>query len=637
MAKSKNNPANSSARSSLDRRGFLRGAATAAGAAGLIGTPPVAMAQQAALKPETTGAAPEVTSNQRPGSDFMVDVVKSLGFEYVAANPGSSFRGVQESIITYGGNKSPEWLTCCHEESSAAMAHGYAKIEGKPMMIMAHGTVGLQHASMAIYNAWCDRVPVYIVLGNILDVNYRRGNAEWVHSVQDAAAMARDFLKWDDTPVTLQHFAESAVRAYKIAMTPPYEPVAIVADGALQEEPIAEKNLRIPKLTMSAPPQGESAAVKEAAKMLVAAENPVIVAGRVARTPHGIELLVELAETLQAPVKDQRLRMNFPTRHPLASNVRLNDADVILSLETQDLWSSMNSQTGLNKFGMETHKTTNAKLIDISSVELNYKSNYQDFGHYLEPALSITGDVEATLPMLIEEVKKLLTADRKRALAERGAKIVEANRKARERDRELATLGWDASPISTARLSAELWNQIKNEDWSLVSTDNFQSAWPSRLWDFTKYHQYIGGQGGAGIGYGAPAAVGAALANRKHGRLTVNNQCDGDLNYAPGVLWTAAHHRIPMLSVMHNNRAYHQERMYLQMMGNKFDRGLGNSDVGTALNDPFIDYASIAKGYGLYAEGPISDPKELGPALTRAIARVKAGQPALLDTVTQPR
>jgi thiamine pyrophosphate-dependent acetolactate synthase large subunit-like protein len=578
-----------------------------------------------------------VTSNQRPGADFMVDVFKTLGFEYCAANPGSSFRGLQESLITYGGNKSPEWLTCCHEESSAAMAHGYFKVEGKPMMIMAHGTVGLQHASMAIYNAWCDRVPVYVVLGNILDVNYRRGNAEWVHSVQDAAAMVRDYIKWDDTPVTLQHFAESAVRAYKVAMTPPYEPVAIVADGALQEEPISEKNLRIPKLALSAPPQGEIAAARQAAKMLVEAENPMIVAGRVARTPKGVELLVELAETLQAPVCDQRLRMNFPTRHPLAGNADLKNADVILSLETQDLWSSLNNQTGLNKFGMEFRRTANGKLIDISAVELNYKSNYQDFGHYLEPALSITGDVEATLPSLIEEIRKLLTADRKRALAERGAKIVDANRKARERDRELATLAWDASPISTARLSAELWAQIKNEDWSLVSTDNFQSAWPGRLWDFTKHYQYIGGQGGAGIGYGAPAAVGAALANRKYGRLTINIQCDGDFNYAPGVFWTAAHHRIPMLSVMHNNRAYHQERMYLQMMGNKFDRGLGNSDVGTALTDPFIDYASIAKGYGLYAEGPISDPKELGPAIGRAIARVKAGQPALLDTVTQPR
>ena len=197
------------------------------------------------------------------------------------------------------------------------MAHGYAKIEGKPMMIMAHGTVGLQHASMAIYNAYADRVPLYIVLGNILDVNFRRNNAEWVHSVQDAASMVRDFVKWDDTPVSLGHFAESAVRAYKIAMTPPYEPVVIVADGALQEEPVAEKNLRIPKLVMSAPPQGDSAAVQEAARMLVAAENPVIVAGRVARTPKGVELLVELAETLQATVKDQRMRMNFPSAHPL--------------------------------------------------------------------------------------------------------------------------------------------------------------------------------------------------------------------------------------------------------------------------------------------------------------------------------
>ena len=231
----------------VDRRGFLRGAAVAAGAARLVGKPPIAMAQQVALKPETSSATAEVSSNQRPGADFMVDVIKSLGIEYCAANPGSSFRGLQESIINYGGNTSPEWLTCCHEESSVAMAHGYAKIEGKPMMIMAHGTVGLQHASMAIYNAYCDRVPIFIVAGNILDVTYRRGNAEWVHSVQDAAAMVRDYTKWDDNPVSLAHFAESAVRAYKIAMTPPYEPVVIVADGALQEEPISEKNLRDPQ------------------------------------------------------------------------------------------------------------------------------------------------------------------------------------------------------------------------------------------------------------------------------------------------------------------------------------------------------------------------------------------------------
>jgi thiamine pyrophosphate-dependent acetolactate synthase large subunit-like protein len=627
----------------VGRRGFLKRAA--ASGAGLAASAPIALAQQAALKPET-GAAVDVTPNVRPGSDFMVDVFKTLGIEYIAANPGSSFRGLQESFINYGKNTSPEWLTCCHEESSVAMAHGYAKIEGKPMMIMAHGTVGLQHASMAIYNAYCDRVPVYIVLGNILDVNYRRGTAEWVHSVQDAAAMVRDYTKWDDTPVSLAHFAESAVRAYNISMTPPYEPVVLVADGTLQEEPVTEKNLRIPKLVMSAPPQGDSGAVAEAAKLLVNAENPVIVAGRVARTPKGIEHLVELADVLQARVQDQRMRMNFPSAHPLyghpgagIATPNLSAHDVILALEAQDLWGITHKMTGFNKFGMESQPSTKpgAKVITVSAIDLNHKSNYQDFGRYVEADLAITGDPEATLPELIEAVKKLLTPDRRRALRERGVKIAAENQAGRARNRELAAIAWDASPISTARLSAELWAQIKNEDWSLVSNDRFVSSWPTRLWDFSKPYHYIGAQGGAGIGYQAPAAVGAALANKKYGRLTVNIQCDGDLNYAPGVLWTAAHHRIPMLNVMHNNRAYHEERMYLALLGAKYDRDLGRSDIGTALNGPNIDYASIAKGYGLYAEGPITDPKDLAPALKRGIERVKAGEPVLLDVVTQPR
>src|SRR3954471_16839025 len=219
----------SSRRRPVGRRTFLQ---SAAATAALVIKPPVATAQPA--PPRSSVASPSAAqiaaangpppartgayTVERPGSDFMVDVIKSLGFEYVAANPGSSFRGLHESIINYGGNKSPELLTCCHEESSVAMAHGYAKIEGKPLMIMAHGTVGLQHASMAIYNAFADRVPVYIVLGNIADAGWRRGDVEWAHSVQDAAAMVRDYTKFDDAPVSLTHFAESAVRAYMIAM-----------------------------------------------------------------------------------------------------------------------------------------------------------------------------------------------------------------------------------------------------------------------------------------------------------------------------------------------------------------------------------------------------------------------------------
>src|SRR6516225_11006551 len=298
---------------SVNRRGFLKGAA--AGAAALVATPaakaqqapPAAPARPSAVVPNAAQLAADTGAPRRveverivenPGSDFMMDVLKTLNFEYITTNPGSSFQGLHESIINYGGNKAPELLTCCHEESAVAMAHGYAKIEGKPMMVMAHGTVGLQHGSMAIYNAYADRAPVYIVLGNILDGTWRRGDVEWTHSVQDAAGMVRDYTKWDDSPVSLAQFAESGLRAYKVAVTPPQGPVVLVADAVLQEEPVAPEDrgrLRVPKLTMPQPPAGDSGSVAEVARMLVAADYPVIIAGRSARTPNGLKLLVELA------------------------------------------------------------------------------------------------------------------------------------------------------------------------------------------------------------------------------------------------------------------------------------------------------------------------------------------------------
>jgi len=647
MSKSKN---------SVGRRGFLKGAA--AGAAALVANPGSVKAQEAqnrgAATPlpssrlaaaETSAPSPrvDVYTTDRPGSDFMVDVIKSLGFEYICENPGSSFRGLHESFVNYGKNKTPELLTCCHEESSVAMAHGYAKIEGKPLMIMAHGTVGLQHASMAIYNAFADRVPVYILLGNIADGQWRRGDVEWAHSVQDAAAMVRDYTKFDDAPVSLGQFAESAVKAWKVMMTPPMEPVVIVADAVLQEEPMPDadrRSARIPKLTMPSPPAGDYGAVAEAAKMLVAAEEPVIVAGRVARTPSGLKLLVELAELLQCPVQDRRFRMNFPSAHPLYNGGSLATADLIMGLEIPNFWDVTHTQTPLNRMGMESRSTIKpgAKLITIYSGDLTEKSNYQDLGRYAEVDLAIAADAEATLPYLIEACKKLITADRRSTFQTRGVKYAEAAKKTREQALEQATYGWDASPISTARVSAEIWNQIKNEDWSLLSEVNpFFSNWPARLWNFEKHHNFIGGHGGYGVGYGAPAATGAALANRKYGRISVNIQCDGDLNYAPAVLWTSAHHHIPLLSIMHNNRAYHQELMYLEDMAARANRGVDTALIGTGLNDPNIDYAMLAKAYGVYSQGPISNANDLGPAIRKAIEVVKKGEPALIDVITQPR
>ncbi|HEY2842461.1 MAG TPA: thiamine pyrophosphate-binding protein, partial [Bryobacteraceae bacterium] len=600
-------------KTALNRRNFLQTAGAGAAALAAAGgsteaqqrpdapartpAPSNATPPNAAVREAETGTpspSVEVLTNERPGSDFMVDVLKSLGIEYICSNPGSSFRALHESVINYGGNRNPEFLTCCHEESAVGMAHGYAKIEGKPLAVFAHGTVGLQHAAMAIYNAYCDRVPVYVIFGNLANAVNRRPGVEWAHSVQDGASLVRDFVKWDDAPASLTHFAESAVRAYKIAMTPPTMPIVLVADGDLQEDGIpGDARLSIPKLTLAAPPQGESGAVAETARMLVAAETPVIIADRAARTPNGMKLLVELAETLQAPVIDQGGRMNFPTRHPLnhteRARVLIANADVILGLELTDFWGTVHSYRDQLVRTSQLTTKAGAKLISITAGDLYLRSNYQDFERYPEVDLALAADAEATLPSLIEAVRRIMSADRKRALQDRGVKLAAAGRDALDRARTEATYAWDASPISTARLSAELWAQIKNDDWSLVSDVPFVSRWPLRLWNFDKHYQYIGGSGGAGVGYGAPAATGAALANRKYGRLSVSIQNDGDLMYAPAVLWTAAHHKIPLLSVMHNNRAYHQELMHVQRMANRHNRGIDRAVIGTTLEDPAID------------------------------------------------
>jgi thiamine pyrophosphate-dependent acetolactate synthase large subunit-like protein len=638
-------------KSNVGRRGFLKAAATASAAAPLAAvtpahaqqrdtSPKVSAPSQTEVAAETAPPRAEKSINGQPGSDFMVEVMQSLGIEYVASNPGSSFRGLQESIINFGNNSAPEFLTCLHEETSVAMAHGYAKASGKPMVALAHSTVGLQHASMAIYNAWCDRAPVITVLGNIMDGTKRRPGVEWLHTAQDPAAIVRDFVKWDDQPASLQHYAESFVRAYKLTMSPPQEPVVITADAELQEHAMADRaSLVIPKYVPTAPPQGDAGAVREAAQWLAKAQNPVIVADRMARTPAGMGLLVQLAEALDAPVIDQAGRLNFPTTHYLNHSTRgrkvISEADVILALEVNDVWGLVNEFIDNGEHATFPKTTDGVKLITIGLVGETYlKSNYQDFQRFQSVDLPIAGDAEATLPALTEEVKRALNGANTSA---RGDALRKAFDAAKLKAREDARYGWDASPIATSRFAAELWQAIKGEDWAMVSPDHFLSSWCRRLWPFDKPYQYIGTAGGQGVGYGMAASVGAALANKKLGRFSVNIQTDGDLMYAPGAIWTAVHHKIPLLSVMHNNRAYHQETMHIQRMANRNNRGIDKAHIGTTIDNPFIDYSMLAKSMGMWAEGPITNPNDLGAALKRAVAVVKRGEPALVDVVTQPR
>src|SRR5689334_23620611 len=421
----------------VDRRKFLTGVAVA-GAAGTL-SPQAADATVAAaaparlpsvLPPTTQTIAAETNVPQAElnriggvaGSDFMVDVIKTLDIKYLPSNCASSFRGIHESLINYGNNKMPEFLTCTHEESAVGMAHGYFKVTGKPLMTLCHGTVGLQHAAMAIYNAWCDRVPVIVMGGNDLDAAHRPPGVPTFHSAQDINALVRDFTKWDDTPVSLQHFAQSFVRAYKIALTPPYGPVMIALDAGLQQEQIRRngEDLYIPRYTATSPPQGDTGAVKEAARLLVKAQNPVIVVDRAARTENGVRLLVQLAEALQAHVVDMGGRMNFPKTHYLSAPIAaVNNADVIIGMELSDFWGVVNSYVDNGEHGIGINRSRikpGTKLISISSVELNTKSNYQDFQRFQSVDIAMAADAETTLPALIEAVRSAIPNDSKAAI-----------------------------------------------------------------------------------------------------------------------------------------------------------------------------------------------------------------------------
>src|SRR5579871_5311206 len=259
----------------LNRRRFLA-AAGIAGAAAAVDRAKAAPTSAPAAQSQLPSAVPpnarvesaetDVPDIQpyagvgRPGSDFMVDVIKTLDIRYVPANPASSYRALHESLIDYGRNTMPEYLTCMHEESGVGIAHGYYKIAGKPLMTLCHGTVGLQHATMAVYNAFCDRVPVIMINGNDLDAATRPPGVPTIHSAQDINAIVRDFTKWDDMPVSAQAFALSFVRAYQIATTPPCAPVAISLDDGIATEPIRAfgEPLYIPKYRPAAPPRGDA-------------------------------------------------------------------------------------------------------------------------------------------------------------------------------------------------------------------------------------------------------------------------------------------------------------------------------------------------------------------------------------------
>jgi thiamine pyrophosphate-dependent acetolactate synthase large subunit-like protein len=637
-------------KTSVNRRGFIKGAA--AGAAALVTNVEASHAQRGGQTGQG-GAVPPPTPEQvnrdsgnvqpqaataravsRPGSDLMTQVLRDLGVEYVALNPGSSFEGLQESIINYGNppNKLPELITALHEESSVTMAHGYGKAEGKPMCAMLHGTIGIQHAAMSIYQAYYDRTPILLLAG-------RDEGFIAAHTAHDMAGMVRSFTKWDAQPKTLEESLTAIQRAYNEAITPPCAPTLVVLDIELQKE--EAKTARVPAYQPPRITGVEVAQAREIARGLLQAQNPRIAVGRL-RTPQGVKAAIELAELVGASTSTTATNgpMSFPQRHPLCGPGSNTNYDYTLGLET----APQGAQAAITNPGLSTllsRDVTNIGFGGIAPGGAGRGGGGGGRGAAVAPAQAFTADPESSLPAIIDEVKRQLTADRRSMIQDRAAKHAEANQRARIETLSQAVqarrAGWDASPVSTARIYSELWPLIMNEDWCLASPSNFSGGHNGQLWDHNKPYSYLGGQGAGGMGYGAPACVGAALAAKNRGRIVINVQCDGDLNYAPGVLWTAVHHKLPMLTVMHNNRAWHQELMFVEYMCGVRGRGTDRGHIGTTLRDPFIDYAKMAASYGMASEGPISDPKLLAAALKRGVESVKKGNPFLIDVITQPR
>ncbi len=646
-----------SPKTSVGGRGFLKGAAAgAAGAAAIVTTTPLGKAQgqgngrggaPTAAPPPTEAQLARDAGNVRPpavarlitraASDLQVEVLKQLGIEYCAANPGSSFEGLQESVINYGNpaNKMPEFITALHEESAVTMAHGYAKAEGKPMLALLHGTIGIQHAAMSIYQAYYDRVPVLMIAGNDPDFIA-------AHTAHDMAGMVRSYTKWDAEPKTVEESLVAIQRAYNEAITPPMAPTLVVLSSDVQKENVPD--LKIPAYKPPTFVTIDATHARDIAKALLDAQNPRIAVGRL-RTPEGVKNAVQLAELVGASTSTTATNgpMSFPQRHALCGPGADTAYDYTLGLEAAGAQASITGP-GINQVAA-VRDTVHIDFGGISGGGGGRggggRGGGKGGGKGAAATPPLDADAEASLPLIIAEVKRQMTSDQKNRIQARIAQHTKANHDAHVTAVAAAVeskmAGWNGSPVSTARIYAELWPLIMNEDWCFASPSNFSGGHNNQLWDHNKPYSYLGGQGAGGMGYGAPASVGAALAAKARGRFVVNIQTDGDLNYAPGVLWTAVHHKLPMLTVMHNNRAWHQEFMFVQYMAGVRGRRGDHAEIGSTLRDPFIDYTKMAAGYGMAGEGPITDPTKLSAALKRGVASVKRGVPYMIDVITQPR
>ena len=568
---------------------------------------------------------PEPTQNPVMGwgSDAIATLLAKLDFKYVALVPGASYRGLHDSLVNYLGNSNPQMLVCLHEEHAVAIAQGYAKVTDKPMLACLHSNVGLMHATMAIYNAWCDRMPV-VILGATGpgDANARRPWIDWIHTSKDQGALIRNYTKWDDEPRSVPAAFQSILRVRQISMTPPYGPTYVCLDVEMQEATI-DAALAVPEIGRFQPAEPAAAAesvIETAADWLTQAKRPLVLCGRVSRDADDWQARVDLCEAIGGIVlTDLRNSAAFPSEHPLhvveprarpsaATLEALTKADVILALDWLDLAGSLN---GCEKTGPVT-----AKIIHVSAD--SYIHNGWAMDHQALPP--------ADLPILTSP--DAITRPLRKAIEKRiGATRFTAPKW------NLSTLGKatmtyaEGKAFSEAHIGLRPFAEcvsvtLRDEP---VSYTRFTLGWPGHVCRFSGPLDYLGNDGGGGVGSGPGVSIGAALALRGMGRIPVAVLGDGDYLMGVNALWTAARARIPLLVIVANNRAYHNDEVHQAHMASERGRPVGNKWIGQMLDDPAVDLVAMARAQGFTGEGPVSDLASLPDALRRGVDVVRGG------------
>jgi thiamine pyrophosphate-dependent acetolactate synthase large subunit-like protein len=561
-------------------------------------------------------------SNRVWGSDAIAATLRELDIPYVALNPGASYRGLHDSLVNYLGNRRPRMLLCLHEESAVALAHGWAKVTERPMAAIVHSNVGLMHATMAIFNAWCDRVPV-LVLGATgpIDATRRRPWIEWIHTARDQGALIRNFTKWDDQPGSIGAAQEALLRASMIAQTAPQGPVYVNFDLALQEDEITAMPPP-PEISRHRPPASPEPAgpvLQQAAALLAGARRPVILAGRGSRDPEAWRRRVALAEAVGARVlTDRKSGATFPTDHPLhtagaAATELLVAADVILSLDWVDLAGTLHTA--------HAGKPVTAKVIQVSVDQYVHNGWSMDYQGLPPIDCYLLAEPDAAVPPLLGAAKAL--RPNPPPLPEPGPRPGPPTVAALE----------TAETIAVPHIATAL-KAVLGED--PVTMIRLPLSWGDGMWEFRHPLDYLGTDGGGGIGSGPGMSVGAALALRDSGRLPVAVLGDGDFLMGVTALWTAVRNNIPLLVAVANNRSFFNDELHQERVARQRGRAVENRWIGQAIRDPDIDLATMARGQGCVGIGPVEDPKRLVAALREAVAAVRAGKVCVVDVRVAP-